>query len=296
MADEDGFNGPRRHNEDDLGRLLNRIRQLERQVAELQRGAPLRSAGIGMTPDGVTVNSSLTVDGELVTTGDSEIGGDVNISGSADLTGTLRVRSGQGIRAYYEGSDEIGAYFGKILTAGEESGTGFLAQEPNGDDYFTALADDSSHRVSIRDNGGYHVISVDQDTPRGITHPAFGVQCGPIGDYQVMPGSDSSSWDTIYEGGLYLYSPNMYIAAQACSSDGDTSGQARIVLTHNDTDYVQETHNSVGFGYASLTALGPIPNAIPMGSWVYVRLQVRRTSGDGDIRGAIIQAAFHGVG
>lgn len=296
MADEDGFNGPRRHNEDDLGRLLNRIRQLERQVAELQRGAPLRSAGIGMTPDGVTVNSSLTVDGELVTTGDSRIGGDIDISGSADLTGVLRVRSGLGIRAYYEGSDEIGAYFGKIISGGQEVGTGFLAQEPNGDDYFGAVADEDGHDVSVRDNRGYQVISVGRDTPRGITRPAFGVHCGPIGDYRIMPGSGSSSWDTIYEGGLYLYSPNMFIAAQAVSSASDTSGQARIVLTYDDTDYVQVTNPSVGFGYASLTATGSIPNAIPMGSWVYIRLQVRRTSGDGEIRGAIIQAAFHGIG
>ena len=85
MSDEQGWNGPRRHDEAGLGRLLNRIKQLEQQVAELQRGAPLRSAGIRMSPDGLTVHSSLDVQGDLSATGDTEIGGSLDVTGSATL-------------------------------------------------------------------------------------------------------------------------------------------------------------------------------------------------------------------
>lgn len=93
MSDEQGWNGPRRHDEAGLGRLLNRIKQLEQQVADLQRGAPLRSAGIRMNPDGLTVHSSLDVQGDLSATGDTEIGGDLDVTGSATLAsqGTFTV-------------------------------------------------------------------------------------------------------------------------------------------------------------------------------------------------------------
>lgn len=50
---------------DGLERLWSTIRDLQRQVGELQGGAPLRSAGIGMDDDGMTIDSSLTIVGNL---------------------------------------------------------------------------------------------------------------------------------------------------------------------------------------------------------------------------------------
>ena len=48
MADADGWNGPRRHDEGEFGRLLNKLRDLETRLAAVERGAPLKSAGIGV--------------------------------------------------------------------------------------------------------------------------------------------------------------------------------------------------------------------------------------------------------
>lgn len=97
MADEDGWGGGRRHDEAGLGRLLNEIKSLRRDVAELQRGAALRGAGIRVSPEGMTVNSSLAVQGSLdasgnaTFTGDTEIGGDLDVTGRADLSGDTTI-------------------------------------------------------------------------------------------------------------------------------------------------------------------------------------------------------------
>lgn len=85
MADEDGYAGPRRHDEAGLGRLLNIIKEQERRIAALERGAPLRAAGISASPDGLTVGSSLDVTGDLSATGNTEIGGNASITGTLSL-------------------------------------------------------------------------------------------------------------------------------------------------------------------------------------------------------------------
>lgn len=91
MADTDGWNGNRRHDEADLGRLLNRIKALEQGYAELARGAALRAAGIGASPDGLTVHSSLDVEGSLSATGDTEIGGTLDVTGTASFSGDTTI-------------------------------------------------------------------------------------------------------------------------------------------------------------------------------------------------------------
>src|SRR5690625_4335105 len=128
MSDEQGWNGPRRHDEAGLGRLLNRIKQLEQQVADLQRGAPLRSAGIRMSPDGLTVNSSLDVQGSLAATGDAsfsgdtEIGGRLVVDGDAEISGPngltwsddqgrVRIRAGRGHSELGTGTEVMGIWY-----------------------------------------------------------------------------------------------------------------------------------------------------------------------------------------
>src|SRR5699024_7747113 len=149
MSDEQGWNGPRRHDEAGLGRLLNRIKQLEQQVADLQRGAPLRSAGIRMSPDGLTVNSSLDVQGDLSATGDSEVSGPNGLIWR-DKEGRVRVRAGRGLSQSGSGAelngiwylDESGAnrlQLGEIESVEDESTRhGLLVQAANGDDILSA--------------------------------------------------------------------------------------------------------------------------------------------------------------
>src|SRR5699024_6921160 len=146
MSDEQGWNGPRRHDEAGLGRLLNRIKQLEQQVADLQRGAPLRSAGIRMSPDGLTVHSSLDVQGDLSATGDSEVSGPNGLIWR-DKEGRVRVRAGRGHSELGTGTELMGIWYldgsgNNRLQLGEienssNPGTvyhGILVQAANGND------------------------------------------------------------------------------------------------------------------------------------------------------------------
>ncbi|MBZ2197281.1 hypothetical protein [Occultella gossypii] len=97
MADADGWNGGRRNDESGYGRLLNIIRAQEDRIAALERGAPLRAAGIGMSPEGMVIGSSLGVTGDLDVsggadfTGDTTIGGTLGVSGDATFSGDTTI-------------------------------------------------------------------------------------------------------------------------------------------------------------------------------------------------------------
>lgn len=281
MADTDGWNGPRRHDEAGLGRLMNEIATLKRQVAELQRGAPLRAAGIGASPEGLTVHSSLNVDGSLAATGDTTIGGtldvgaDTTISGNTELggnlgvTGDLQVRDGGRIALLYPNSNQSAVFMGDIYAdegAGPYVGTGLLVEDETGADLISAQGD-------------------------GITSPAFTIHCGPD-DYSVWPGTSSGSWATIYEGAARVYSPGLRFVAKVSTDASDTSGDVRLLVRHNDVDYILDTVNGVGFGYAYPEYNGPRPAQISTGGYMYVRLQARRTAGTGSVRGTILQAVL----
>lgn len=95
MADTEGWNGPRRGGTDGLERLMRELEQVKSRLAAVERGAPLRAAGIGVDEDGMTVQSSLTVDGgDLTVTGNATFGGNTTIGGNAAITGTLSLPSG----------------------------------------------------------------------------------------------------------------------------------------------------------------------------------------------------------
>lgn len=94
MADADGWNGPRRHGEDGVTRLVNEMKKLDQRLSAVERGAPLRSAGISVTEDGMVVDRSLAVTGDLDVTGDAEFSGDTTIGGNASITGTLSLPNG----------------------------------------------------------------------------------------------------------------------------------------------------------------------------------------------------------
>src|SRR5690606_15883277 len=65
MADADGWAGPRRNDEEGFGRLLNKLNNQDERLAAVERGAPLRAAGIGVDEDGLVVDSSLSVIGDI---------------------------------------------------------------------------------------------------------------------------------------------------------------------------------------------------------------------------------------
>lgn len=69
MGDADGWNGGRRNDEAGYGRLLNVIANLQARLAAVERGAPLRSAGISASPDGLVIDSSLDVYGDVTSWG-----------------------------------------------------------------------------------------------------------------------------------------------------------------------------------------------------------------------------------
>lgn len=73
--------GPGSQNNPDglTGDLASRLKALSDRIAELERGAQLRSAGITVSPAGMTVNSSLDVDGTLNVAGDAVFSGDLSV-------------------------------------------------------------------------------------------------------------------------------------------------------------------------------------------------------------------------
>ena len=304
MSDEQGWNGPRRHDEAGLGRLFNELATMKRQIAELQRGAAMRAAGVSASPDGLTVHSSLDIEGSLTATGDASlsgdttIGGDLDIAGSAQVTGDLDIRDGGNFRAYYPdtlGAPNPAAQFGDLQSSGEYIGSGIATWEPGGDVIMAAKSDANgiTHSFGVRDNGNTEVLAVRDTTARGLSAPAFNVHCAPE-DYRVWSGTDSASWITIYEGAAFVYSPRIRLVAQAISDNSTTTGDARLVLENGGVEQVLNTVSGIGFGTAYPFYDAELPAAIPIGGYVYVRLQGRRTAGTGMLRGVITQAVLYG--
>ncbi|HEY9249287.1 MAG TPA: hypothetical protein VIO38_09160 [Rariglobus sp.] len=77
-----------------MAALLRELGDLKRRLAAVERYGPLRAAGIGVSPDGMTVDRSLSVAGDLSVTGDAAFSGDTIIGGNAAITGTLSLPAG----------------------------------------------------------------------------------------------------------------------------------------------------------------------------------------------------------
>lgn len=76
--------GPGSQNNPDglSGDLASRLRGTDTRVAKIERGAPLSAAGIHVSPEGMTIDSSLVVDGEL------------DVAGAMHVLGTLSLPAG----------------------------------------------------------------------------------------------------------------------------------------------------------------------------------------------------------
>jgi hypothetical protein len=98
--------GPRRQNSPEpYADLVARLVQLRRDLNDVS-GSILRSAGIRVAPDGMTVESSMNVVGDLRSTGNTDIdgtlnvdatstfGGDASFHGSVVIDGNLAVPNG----------------------------------------------------------------------------------------------------------------------------------------------------------------------------------------------------------
>jgi hypothetical protein len=83
--------GPRSNNNPDpMSEYVRRLVDLQRQLNDLT-GSVLKSAGIDMSPDGMTINSALDVLGTLGVSGSANLGGNTDISGDLDVTGPMSV-------------------------------------------------------------------------------------------------------------------------------------------------------------------------------------------------------------
>lgn len=100
MVDGPNLQGPRRQNSPEpYADLVGRLVKLRQDINDLT-GSILRSAGIRVTPEGMTIESaldvlgSLDVSGQLATTGATTIGGTLNVTGDAVFSGNLAVPNG----------------------------------------------------------------------------------------------------------------------------------------------------------------------------------------------------------
>lgn len=267
-VDGGGWKGPGSANNDGLNRLINRLRKLEAEVAELKGAAPLRAAGIHALPGGVSVDGDLTVQND----------------------GRIRV-----MHPSWFNSERVAAYFGDLYSGAEYIGTGIYTEDPQGNVIFAAMTDANgqSHSFGVRDNNRAEVIAVRDTTPRGLTAPSFSPHMAST-DYTTWGGTAEASWASVAEGGTYLWSPKLWAVMRATADAQDTTGEVRLVAAYNGTDYQLGNVSAVGFGIAAPAVSTELPAAIPIGSWVVLKMQARRTAGAGKIRGTVQQIALHG--
>lgn len=100
MVDGPSLQGPRTNNlPDPMSDLVQRLVQLRRDLNDVT-SAILKSAGIEVSPDGMTINSALdvlgTLDvaGTLDVSGTANVGGQLNVTGDALFSGNLSVPNG----------------------------------------------------------------------------------------------------------------------------------------------------------------------------------------------------------
>lgn len=259
-----------RHPRDGVEALVDRVRNLEREVGEL-RNTLLKQAGVGVEPDRVTFDRDVVVsDG-----GELEIldGGHIRVRHPDDLGG------------------DVAVFFGRVVSESDRAyqGTGLLVQRTDRGDIFQARTDETgdAHTVHIRDNAGNLVLWVDAGSARGLARPTFSI---PMHNayWQSWGSTDSSSWTTLARGSADLWSAGFYTRYQATSDGAGTSGEVRLVASRDGADYVIGGPEAVGFTIAWYSAGGVMPSQLPIGGWVDFRLEARVTSGTGRVHAAVI--------
>ena len=86
--------GPGRQNSPEpWADLLARLEATRRELSDVTSSL-LRSAGISVSPEGMSVESALRVLGDLNVSGDAQFSGDTEIGGNARITGTLSLPAG----------------------------------------------------------------------------------------------------------------------------------------------------------------------------------------------------------
>lgn len=116
MADGPNLQGPRRQNSPEpYADLVARLVKLRQDVNDLT-GSILRSAGIRVSPEGMTIESALDVLGSLDVSGTMAVGGTMNVTGDAVFSGDLAVPNGSITNAALE--NPVAFDSGKAISAG----------------------------------------------------------------------------------------------------------------------------------------------------------------------------------
>lgn len=211
MADTDGFNGPRRNDEDGFGRLLADLRNTKERLAAVERGAPLKAAGVGVNEDGMVVDSSLEVTGSLDVTGDLSVSGSATVTGEDGLLwldGAGRERMQLGLvgsssvedvvrLAYIDRSDNQRVVIGELTSGGAVTGHGILVQAADGTDLFGIA--ETGH-ASLRGDG-FILETVDGSAQIYANPDSSVVVRSPHGFNIYTSGSPSTASHAVYTGG-----------------------------------------------------------------------------------------------
>lgn len=251
---------------DPLKRLWGELRALKAYTKSAVNGI-LTNAGIRVEKDAINVERDLNV-----------VGG-----------GQVQVRDGGRLRVLHPSNDDA-VYAGDIYSSdtGEYIGTGLLVEMPDGADILSARTGQSGRRVLyIRDNSGVAVVWIDDAAARGLSRPTFSI---PMHNayWQSWGSTDSSSWTVLAHGSAQLWSAGFYTRYRATSDGAGTSGQVRLVASHDGVDYVIGGPEAVGFTIAWHSESGAMPSQIPISGWVDFRLEARVTSGTGRVHAAVI--------
>ncbi|MEV4438980.1 hypothetical protein AB0K09_08175 [Streptomyces sp. NPDC049577] len=231
--------------------LLDRIRELERQVRALMGSANTRPAQ------------------------NEVLGGPVRIGDG----GTLDVREPGGHQilgvGFWPGTQPPEYGFAISRRSGKAAVT-----LRNGTD------DKKEQPFRIYDPYGAEIVADDIDTG-GLARPYLPVPMWPAfeGGWEQWPRTNSSSFQALWHGRIYRQQPKITLLVRASTDNSDTKGAVQLFIG---SDPVGSAEN-IGFG-VGWTTLGPFALPGGHMDQLDISLSAKRTAGTGSIRATVVAA------
>lgn len=235
---------------DQLGKLLARITELERQVKSMRSSNPLENATIRR--GGITVAGN----GRL----------------AFDSGGSILMKDNDGREYMYAGGFATNGFGVTLTRLNGVQALIFSDDDPTGEQV---------QRIRLLDRNGQTLVSEDT-AGDGLAWPLipFTTYCD---DFAQWGGSTDAAFKGVAGAQEYKHSPRIYVRVKHTTDASDTTGELRVTV--NGTQIGATT--AVGFAIGT-TDFGPAAVTGAMKSLVDVRAECRRTAGTGAVRAEII--------
>ena len=133
------------------------------------------------------------------------------------------------------------------------------------------------------DRAGNEIFSEDATSGTGIAKPWLAVPMFPA-RYTDWPKSTSGAFETVWWGAINLQNPKLVLGASYTSDAADTTGEVRFTIDGVPVGTTQDF--AFGIGTTLLADRGALPAGADVNDFVMAALQVRRTTGTGNVMAA----------